>query len=157
LLIPFSVMWAGFAVFWEVSIVKEDAPLFMKLWGIPFLAAGAYLLVGRFLIDARARRRTVYGVTPERVLVIGGLLRTVVHSYPLRELGGAQLEEYDDGAGTIVLMPTMIPSVWLGRGAGWGVWQGWSPYRLERVAEAKRIYDLVLRDAEAVPGPGKRP
>ena len=64
--IPFGLIWAGFAVFWEAGVVSSGAPLFMRLWGIPFLAIGAYLVAGRFITDAWTRRNTVYGVTDRR-------------------------------------------------------------------------------------------
>ena len=52
-LVPFSLMWGGFVIFWEASVLglinpsarNADPPLFMVLWGIPFLAAGPEILV----------------------------------------------------------------------------------------------------------------
>jgi hypothetical protein len=62
-IIPFSVLWAGFALFWNVSVWASGAPIFFRLWGLPFLAAGAYITVGRFWFDSMRRGRTAYGVT----------------------------------------------------------------------------------------------
>src|SRR5690349_16574111 len=69
LLIPFTLLWAGFACFWEYMVVRNPTPLLFRLWGIPFLMVGAYLVVGRFFLDAWTRRHTVYGLTSQRVIV----------------------------------------------------------------------------------------
>ena len=48
-LIPFSIMWAGFAFFWESAAFRSGGPIFFKLWGIPFVAMGLYIVFGRFI------------------------------------------------------------------------------------------------------------
>ncbi len=77
-LIPFSLLWGGFAIFWEAGVLgywgntaKGGTPsTFMALWGIPFILAGQYFIWGRFLYDAWLKRRTYYAVTNRRVLMV---------------------------------------------------------------------------------------
>ena len=76
-MIPFSLLWGGFAIFWESGVLglwghssKHPAPFFFILWGIPFVVIGQYLIWGRFIYDAWLKRRTYYGVTNRRLLVV---------------------------------------------------------------------------------------
>jgi len=101
-LIPFSLMWGGFAVFWEVGVISTGAPFFFKLWGIPFVLVGCYIVFGRFLVDARAREKTIYAVTNERVFIVSELFGRKVQSVSLRTLPELTLQEKSDGSGTII-------------------------------------------------------
>ncbi|HEX3508972.1 MAG TPA: hypothetical protein VHW94_11325, partial [Candidatus Dormibacteraeota bacterium] len=76
-LVPFSLMWGGFAIFWEASVLAfgrgaNQAPVFFALWGIPFVVVGQYFIWGRFLFKRWDRRRTIYAVTNQRVIVLRG-------------------------------------------------------------------------------------
>ena len=73
-LIPFSLFWCGFALFWESTVFAMHAPFFFKLWGLPFVAVGLYFVVGRFFVDAWIRGRTLYAVTNERVIIARAVL-----------------------------------------------------------------------------------
>ena len=67
-MIPFSIMWGGFAIFWELSVTLSGAPVFFRLWGIPFVLVGLYMMVGRFCVQAYILKRTFYAITSRRVL-----------------------------------------------------------------------------------------
>ena len=70
IVIPFSIVWAGFAVFWEAMAVAAGAPLGFVLFGIPFVVVGLYMLVGRFLFRTWVRQRTFFALTDRRALAL---------------------------------------------------------------------------------------
>jgi hypothetical protein len=75
-LVPFSLLWGGFTIFWEASVLgywarqPRSPSTFMVIWGIPFILIGQCMIWGRFLYDAWLKRRTYYAVTNRRVLVL---------------------------------------------------------------------------------------
>jgi hypothetical protein len=123
-LIPFSLMWGGFAIFWEsmASAIAAPrhghaAPGFFLLWGIPFVVIGQYLIWGRFLYDAWLKKRTYYAVTNKRVIALqnGFSHRTV--SSNLDSLTVVVEEGGSNGTGTLRFGAQ--PN-WNTR--GWGMW-----------------------------------
>lgn len=69
-LVPFSIMWAAFTVFWEAGVASSGGPIFFVAWGVPFVAMGAYITVGRFIWKARRKRHTVYIFTDQLAVVL---------------------------------------------------------------------------------------
>jgi hypothetical protein len=65
-------MWGGFAVFWESQVIRSDAPILFRLWGIPFVLVGCYIVFGRFIYKSRRKARTAYGLTKGRALISVG-------------------------------------------------------------------------------------
>jgi hypothetical protein len=70
--IPFSIMWGGFTIFWEAGALSSGAPPFFVIWGIPFVGMGLYLTFGRFNYKRRRKLQTAYAVTDQRALVAVG-------------------------------------------------------------------------------------
>ncbi len=114
LLIPFSLLWGGFAFFWEASVLIGFAAalqaglgrysllgLVFPLFGLPFCIVGAYLIVGRFFAEARVRARTRYGVTSTRLLILAGFFTPQLKSVPLGSIGEIRMTERVAGTGTL--------------------------------------------------------
>src|SRR6185369_13436011 len=101
LMIPFSLLWGGFSLFLEYSVMRADAPMVLRLWSIPFVLMGAYMVGGRFVIEAWQRARTEYVVTNERIIIRSGIWRRRTQSLELRTLGDFALTENSKGEGTI--------------------------------------------------------
>jgi hypothetical protein len=99
--IPFSIMWCGFAIFWEGMVLTRGGPWFFGLWGIPFVCVGLYMVVGRFFYDAYVRERTIYAVTNQRVLILRNNGQGNTQSMLLTGLSQIDLHERPDGSGTI--------------------------------------------------------
>ena len=141
-LIPFSILWCGFAIFWESTAIAGGAPFFFMLWGIPFVGIGLYMVVGRFFIDARKRRNTIYAITPDRILIRSGVFNTEVTSLNIRTISDINFTQKSDGSGTIVLGPENIRQGRMMQGMEWpGVKQ--TP-RLEMIEDAKKVYDIII-------------
>ena len=143
LLIPFSILWGGFAIFWEFTVIRFGAPLMLRLWGVPFVAFGLYLIIGRFVWDARRRSHTVYAVTDRRVMIIEGAARRRIRTLNLRAIDEVALVERRNGSGDVLLgaPPRRFP------------FGGWSeddvqPPRLEFLPRVREVYDII-RQAHA--------
>ena len=134
-LMPFSLLWCGFACYWEVAALQNGASGVMALFGIPFLLVGLYLVTGRFFHMAWRRKRTYYGVTSMRVILIGPKT-TKFLTY--RQIPALEKRIRSDGSGTIYLTEPQVVSrsgsnrrTAEGRGALWNI------------ADAERVYRLI--------------
>ncbi|SRR5205823_3594326 len=146
LLIPFSLMWGGFAIFWETSVLKQGAPGFFAVWGIPFVVVGVYLILGRFFVDAWQRSRTYYALTDQRAIIISGLATRQVKSLPLRTMSDITLSERADGSGSIALGPSSGPYTWFAT-SGWPGGGTYRPPTFEMIDNVRRVHTM-LRDAQ---------
>ncbi len=97
--VPFGIVWTAFAAFWEMSVVRSKGPLFMQAFGAGFILIGCFFTVGRLVAAALRRRRTVYGLTSDRVIIANG--SGVPTSLPLATLGEVSVVEAADGTGNI--------------------------------------------------------
>jgi hypothetical protein len=166
-LIPFSIMWGGFAIFWETTVLSQarksgsTIPLFMVLWGIPFVLVGLYMIFFRFIVDARRREHTCYGLTDRRAIIVTGLVggelspslgtltalaaglgRRKVKSLDLRTMTDVSMSERSDGSGTITFGAQNQVSYLAG--SGWpGSRSNAATPSFDLLQNVKSIYELI--------------
>ena len=160
-LIPFSLLWCGFAVFWEASVLRAPhAPAFFALWGIPFVLVGVYFVVGRFFVEARQRANTYYAVTSERVIIVSGVVTRTVKSLSLGTLTDLSVSETGAGEGTITFGAQHPMAPMFAGMRGWpGAEQQLGP-RFDLICDAKSVYETIRSAQRAVhlpPGPRTHP
>lgn len=142
LLIPFSLLWCGFAIFWESSVINTNAPFFFRLWGIPFVLIGLYIVAGRFFVDANQRSKTYYGLTDDRVIIVSGLFQKKIKTLNLQTISDISLTEGKDRKGTITFGPTPQFYAAFG-GTSWpGMGQQAVP-SFDSIENARSVYDLI--------------
>jgi hypothetical protein len=148
LLIPFGLFLATFAFGWEYLVMSRGSPFFLPLFGLPFVAAALYLLVGRFIVAARHRARTTYGLTDQRVLIVSGGSARRVQSLPLRSLSDVSMLERSDGTGTI-LLGRLPDALGFAPGARFRDprWM-WPPY-FERIPNARAVLQEIQASRQA--------
>jgi len=161
MLIPFSLLWGGFALFWNAMVwfgplsgshidsSHMDGPptdMFFRLWGLPFLAAGLYFIIGRFLHDAHIRRGLFYAVTNQRILTLRGkrFVSLDIHHLPCLELA-----EHGDGSGTLTFAQNGAASWQAMNGLDWWLPALATSPRFFRIQNPRRIYALVRDQAAA--------
>jgi len=150
LLVPFSVMWAGFAFFWEISVLiaylhsagePGGMPVMFPIAGIPFCLVGLYITLGRFLLDRARRRRTFYAVTDRRAIITSLLPRLSVKSYYPAGLDSLELVVRGDGSGSITLAREQTPWYLRPNGHWYMPWRN----QFEWIDNVREPYSLLQR------------
>jgi len=118
--IPFSLLWGGFAIFWELGVSgigfmgNKGPSSFMQLWGIPFVIIGQYMIWGRFFYAAWKKRRVLYAITNRRVLVTVRPPGAKTISAFLENIPSIDKELRPDGIGTLKF-GSLNDSPWQGK------------------------------------------
>lgn len=106
LMIPFSLLWCGFAFFWEYTVITQGSSTFMMIWGVPFVCVGLYFVFGRFLFDAFIRSKTRYALTDHRALILSGLSGNQLTEVDLRTVSEIRYQNEGGSKGTISFGPS---------------------------------------------------
>jgi hypothetical protein len=147
--VPFTLLWTGFAIFWTVTATIQGPTGFFTLWGMMFVAFGLYLCGGRLLHDAWVRARTVYALTDERALV----LRRIVGERLLSAgLGQVDLTRGRGGGGTIEFTGKGSSSPWGSSRFSWVPSLG-DAVRFFKIPDVMTVYALAQRQTGSRPTP----
>jgi len=109
-LVPFSIIWGGFAILWELTALGiiffaktqgTDAPIIFPIFGIPFVIIGLYFIFGRFIYKKWKKKRTYYAVTNKRVLIITNTKNRDIVTKFINNISTIKYSQKSNGNGTI--------------------------------------------------------
>ncbi len=100
-IIPFSLLWCGILAFWIVSVINQGASLSFTMLAIPFVVVGLIVTFGRFIIDAKLRANTFYGLTNERIIIKSGIKKKSIKTINISPSSNIEYYEKADGSGSI--------------------------------------------------------
>lgn len=105
-LIPFFLLWMSPAVgmlFVGEENVQNNTTLPFLVIPLIFVFVGLYMLVGRFLIDAKRRKRTFYGLTDKRAIIAS---QNKIKSVPITDGTELELKRHKQNFSTIQIGAT---------------------------------------------------
>lgn len=97
IMIPFSIFWCGFAIFWFVTAL-QNAPFPFAMFGIPFVCVGLYITFGRFVHTSWLRRHSAYVITTHKVIRKRG---SKIDMLDAKTMPSIHVTARTDGTGTI--------------------------------------------------------
>ncbi len=144
-MIPFSLLWCGFAFFWELGVISDGAPFIFMIWGIPFILVGLYFVFGKFLVDNLQRKKTYYALTDQRALIISRLHTQTTRTIKYKKITDISISTKSNGKGTITF-GTPNSRSWMNS-------LNWFPNsstsndvpRFEMIEDAKMVYEHIKR------------
>jgi hypothetical protein len=151
-LIPFGLFWTVMAVSMVRTIINQPADPASQLVGLivgtGFVLIGIYLLIARFWVDAAMRRKSFYGITDRRIVIVSGLFSQRVKSVTLRTLSDVTMTESRNGSGIITFGPTP-PWYYYWYGAQWPGMQLCGTSAFESIDQVGEVYRIVMQAQRA--------
>lgn len=145
LLVPFSLAWCIFVIYWEKTVISNSATSGIWLVGIPFILVGLYLLVGRFFLDQARRASLFYALTNERAIIITGQEKKRIRTVVIRQEPQINTTRQGGGRGTITFGP-LHPLAWVVTASGVPDTGNYNiPPAFDSLEDVKTVYQIVKR------------
>jgi hypothetical protein len=143
-IVPLTLLWVTLPGYEVVETLASGKESFLTITYPFILLVGLYFLAGRHIVDAKMRSRTLYGVTNTRVLLVSGWWNRRTTSLDLSGRYDITLTESRSGRGSILFGPDEWPwATMYGYGFPWMT--RYMASRFDLIADARRVYDLILR------------
>lgn len=153
-LIPFSLLWAGFAIFWEVTAIimlvpsevsRGNSPIFFPIFGAFFVIVGLYFVFGRFIYKILRKKHTYYAVTDRRVIILTQMHGRNIQAAFIDAIPSINVSSRADGIGSVTFG---APNPW---GPGYGntgmdfftPFSGGGVPTFYDIKDARKVYELV--------------
>ena len=162
----FGLFFGGFAVFWTAAALSQGMGsgnggpgaligLIFPLFGLPFVAVGLYLVIGRLFWDAYLRGRSWYTLTNRAAYIATAALdRRKLKRYGYDEMTAPSLD--DDAPGSVWFAEELRSYSTNRRrslsGAGIGTRRQRTqriPIGFRRIDGAREVYRLIARHRDA--------
>ena len=111
LLIPFSLLWGGFAIYWEWAVLNAVVfgdkktgtvlDIIFPLFGMFFVIVGLYFIFGRFVLKQKKKKNTWYAVTDKRIIVAVNLLGQRVDTTDINTITAISKSTNSRGSGNV--------------------------------------------------------
>ncbi len=152
-LVPFSIIWGGFAFVWEIGVLTtkgpsgNGAPPFMALFGIPFVLMGTYFIIGRFFWKNYRKKKTYYAVTDKRVLVVTEDIGRNVQAEFIDRISTVNKSVGSNGIGTVRFgNSNMMVAIYANTGMEiFSAVYGQDVPTFYDIKEADKVNDLVMK------------
>jgi hypothetical protein len=150
--IPFTLMWTAGAFAWEARALglwgKGDPNLCPAVCGLPFIAIGLFISVGRFYHEMKLRRQTAYLVTDQRILISCAIKYDSPFSLRYDQMPSVEFHTNADGTGTVGF-GLRRNDVRETHGAMFEDFYGLGEPMFEHLADARTVYELVREQHDA--------
>jgi hypothetical protein len=156
LLVPFSLIWGGFAIFWEITVLglipsmkpNPPPPVAFILFGIPFVFIGFYFIVGRFFYKNWKKKKTWYAVTDRRILIVTQGISSNCQTADLDSIPSVSKSIRKNGNGNIKFgNSSVLTSMYDNTGMDFfGSFSGQSVPTFFDIKDAEEVYRLVTTD-----------